>query len=527
MAQETIVTYGGYRLQPAPLVSIQRDSVQVRSRDNPIGYTFQMTLSGTLTPYPADGGLSVMDGLIEELRNAFNRDGKQLLIECGPVGGPYTEIMSIYPRIGTLSLQESNNNWVRTIPYTINLEYDVDDFDEHFAGGSEVPPYVESFSEEWQVEFSQEKRYYQWDLSGVSNKQMGYDYSSSDSNNPWEARVTHTVSVQGKQSWAGPGATGTSTSAVDNALSWAFNIFNDFGYDHAMAVSLTGWTNLASGNAYDHYRTHSINETDGNVNLSETWLVLGTNSGLASGARKITEDFTVELRKSLENGLTTVSINGTIQGLEERAYTGSDLASNTTTSAYVNAESGWAAVENRLLPRSQFLYQKGNTGRLLNPATLNRVVGHSPSRGSITYSFDYDDRPCAYITGSLTENITINDTNPSDVFAKLTVLGRAAGPVLQAISTTTESVRDVTIEAIMNPPTGCNQGSIVTDLDTNKPTANVQNILCQFEQQLTGAYDQVFKNSDSESWNPLSGRYSRAVSWTYASCSGSNDTTLC
>ena len=524
MANVVLMSYGGVDIIPVPIISIQRTSHQAGNRDNPLGYTFSMTLTGTLTPYPSSDGLIVMDQLMEDLRETFNSDGKQLLIQCGPVGGPYTEVMSVYPRIvGDLTFGESSNNWVSTIPYTIQLSFDTDDYNEHPTG--EAPPFIESFSEDWSVEFPQDRRHFVWDLSQVSDQIAGYSYPTVDSNNPFESRITHTVNVKGKQSWSGTGVQGTSINAVDNAFDWAFSVFNGFGYDATnYGHAISGWTNLNNdGSVFDHYRTHSVNEADGTIVLTESFFVIGANTGIPSGGRKITEDFTVEVRKGIDIGLTSVSINGSLQGLEERSYANNQMTTNTIVSAYQNASSGWAYIQDRMFPRAQLIFQSESSRRLhFNP--LTKSIGHNPSKGIITYAYEFNDRPCSFISGSLSEVFTITDNYPSDVFAKLPVLGRAAGPVLQAISTITESVREVTIEVIMPPPTGC---SALTDLDLYKPTTRVEALLCDFQTQLTGAYDQVFKNSDTSGWNPLSGRYNRTVSWTYQTCTGAPTTTLC
>lgn len=518
------MSYGGVNISPVPIISIRRDNKQVGNRENPIAYNFAMTLNGTLTALPSDGGLIVTDQLMEDLRSTFDVDGRQLLIQCGPDGGPYTDIMSFYPKIISINFSESNNNWVDTIPYTIELTFDSEEFDEHPDGN--LPPYIEDYTEEWNVEFVQENKHFIWDLSQVSNQQGGYDYEPSDGNNPFEARVTHTVTVKGKQSWAGPGVQGTMTKAADNALSWALTTFNGFGYDSTgYGHAISGWTNLggASGNAYDHFRTHAINETDGTVTLNENWIVLGTNTGIPSDGRKIMEDFTVEVRSGTEDGLVRIAINGSINGVSEMSYATPESSTNVVTSAYNNASSGWAYIRDRVFPRAQLIYEQYGS-RQLNPGPLSKSISHNPGKGIIGYSYEFNDRPCAFITGALSENFNIVDNHPSDVFARIPVLGRAAGPVLQEISTVTESTREVSIEAVMPPPTGCSSISL---LNTYKPTTNVENILCEFETELTSAYDQVFKQSDNESWNPLSGRYSRTVSWVYQSCSGTPNTSFC
>jgi hypothetical protein len=518
------MSYGGVDISPVPIISIRRDNRQVGNRENPIAYNFSMTLNGTLTALPSDGGLIVTAQLMEDLREIFNVDGKQLLIQCGPDGGPYTDVISLYPKITNISFAESNNNWVDTIPYSIELTFDADSYDEHPDGN--IPPFIEEYSEEWNVEFVNDNKHFVWDLSQVTDQQGGYDYTTTDSNNPFEARVTHAVTVKGKQSWTGTGVLGTMTKAADNALDWALNTFGGFGYDSTgYGHAISGWTNLggSSGNAYDHFRTHSINETEGTVTLNENWIVLGINSGILSDGRKIMEDFTVEIRTGNEDGLTRMSINGSVNGVAEMSYSTVESSTNVVTSAYDNASNGWSYVMDRVFPRAQLIYEQQGS-RQLHPTPLTKSISHSPGKGIIGYSYEFNDRPCSFISGALSENFSIVDNHPSDVFARIPVLGRAAGPVLQEISTVTESTREVSIEAVMPPPTGCSSISL---LDTYKPTTIVANILCEFETQLTDVYDQVFKQSDTESWNPLSGRYSRNVSWIYQSCSGTPSTSFC
>ena len=489
---------------------------------NPINHIFTMTMNGTLTPLPnGTTGLPELDDLMEELRTAFNRDGKLLEIKCDA-----TVIMQIYPKIISVDFQESSNNWVQTVPFTIELEYCYDELNEHPTG--EAPPFIEEYNEEWNMEFVQEQKHFTWDLSGLTNQKAGDDYTASDQNSPFQARVTHTVSAKGKQTFAGPAPalTGTETTAADNALNWLNTVYNDFGYDAtAFGHAMSGWNNLTSTDytALDHIRSHVVNETDGTVTLSESWLILGNQSGLGAAARKMTEDFTVNIRQNIDNGKVEVSVDGQIAGLEERSYATPESLSPVTTSAYDNATAAWAQIQNRVFPRAQFIFQQ-DFSTILNPNPVNMTVAHQPSQGIINYTYDFNDRPCAFITGALSENFTINDNNPADVFAQLPVLGRAQGPILQEISTVTAATRSVTIEAVMPQPTGC---SSITDLDLNKPTENVKNLLCDFQTQLTSAYDQVFKNSDTENWNPLTGRYSRAVVWTYQECSGNPTTSLC
>ena len=163
----------------------------------------------------------------------------------------------------------------------------------------------------------------------------------------------------------------------------------------------------------------------------------------------------------------------------------------------------------------------------MNPAPMSTSVGHSPPGGQITYAYDYNDRPCNFIDGALSESITISDNHPGDVIAKLVVLGRANGPLFQELGTFTELSRDVSIEALIQPPSGCDNSDVPAMLAA-RPTSDVEDFLCALETELTDAYAQVFKQTDRDTWNPKTGRYSRQVTWIYSDCAGSApDTSFC
>lgn len=526
MTQSVTMTYGDYSFSPVPFVTIKRNNIQVGNRDYPVAFTYEMTLEGQLTPLPTANGILELDNLVEQLRLAFNRDGKLLEILCDT-----DVIMRLYPRIIDVDFQQSSNNWVSTIPYTITLSYDEDEFNEDESG--EIPPYIEEYSEEWQMEWVEDHRHFTWDLDDVVDQVGGY-YYDVDTNNAFEARVTHNINVKGKQSWVGPGVSGTSTNAVDNALAWLNTVLNDYGYDAtAWGHSLSGWNNLPFGTGdygiFDHFRTHSINETEGTIALTESWYVIGDNSGLSAGNKNIVEDFSISVRENTESGNIVVSVEGTIRGLEQRMY--GDIVDTfehpfsrtNTATAYAHATNAWGQIQDRVFPRAQMIYEQ-DYDLSLNPSPLNRTIAHNPAKGSITYNYEFNDRPCSFITGSLSENFTIVNNYPTDVFAKLTVLGRPYGPVLQELSTVTESTREVTIEVVMPPPEGC---SSISDLNLNKPTTNVENLLCSFEEELTSVYNQVFKTTDTENWNPLSGRYSRNVAWSFVDCDDAPETSFC
>ena len=515
MSTSITMTYGGVDISPVPLVNIRRETTTVKNRDDHIAYKFVMTLTGVLTPLPDNAtGLVNTIPLMTTLRETFASDCEALVIKCDDA-----VLLSCSPRVVDISFQESNNNWVDTIPYTIVLEYDFDD--QTSEGQAATSPYIEEVSEEWNFEFVQDHRYFYWDLRTVTNQEAGYDYAEHDGNNPYEANVTRTISVVGKRSCL----SGEITYGVQNAINWLTGVYglDDYSPDN-WGHAVPQFTNLDSGvgsyNLYDHYRSHIVDETNGSIRLTDSWLVVGANTGITD--RDMREDFTVSVLRPRDEDRISITVDGQIQGFERRTYSSAGAKTPVISgdTAYENAAAAWTTIQDRIFPRAQAIFQQeSETTRNLHPTPLNKSVGHQTSKGVIIYSYEFDDRLCSFIEGSLSENITIIDDNSTDVFASFTIPGRQKGQILQSINTFTNSSRQVSVEVIMPRPTACNS---IADLELNNPSTNVKNLICQYESGLTGSYDQVFKTNDSENWNPLTGRFSRSVSWTYAGCSGDN-----
>jgi hypothetical protein len=53
--------------------------------------------------------------------------------------------------------------------------------------------------------------------------------------------------------------------------------------------------------------------------------------------------------------------------------------------------------------------------------------------GTVTYRYEFDDRPAPYTPGAVSEVVTVTNHGAADVFAQVPVLGRPYGPVLQSL----------------------------------------------------------------------------------------------
>ncbi len=495
MANSTTMTYGSYSFIPVPFVTINYDQNRAGDMDS-LSSVGRISLNGTLTPLPTgSGGIINVVPLQDALRSGLEVDGNVLEIQCGG-----STLFSENTRIMSFNFDPTPDNWVFSTTYNIEME-----FDNWAPSGSGIT----DANDEWQFEFFDDKFFFENDLSGQVPEAK--QYATSDyavDHPPYFGRLTHNVSARAVRN----------TASINNpgwkiAESYVLGLI---GVD-SQHYEGSGVINLPSGSPFNHMRTRQVDEINGSYSVSESWVILDSGAALTDLAGNATEDFTATVRKSLESDFTTVSVEGSIQGLEIRDY-GSVVGDfSTTTNKYDNASLYWSNISSRLLPRAQSIAE-GVANRNLNQTALNFSVGHSPPQGTISYAYDYDDRPSNCITGSLSEIITMTDNNPADVFAQLTVLGRPAGPVLQAIGTKTLRTRDLNIEVVMAPSTGCTYSLLYGSTSTNPREQVKDNLLCPMEQEISGSQDQVFVQNDTETWNPKTGRYSRSVTWAFMEC---------
>lgn len=487
MAEATTMTYGAYSFSPVPLMTLSRELQKTADEGSILGELYSISLRGTLVIPSSTGSLSVIKQKQDELLTAFSGDGKLFELKCGS-----TTLLQAYPRIRGISFDEGV--WVFQSPYSIELEFD------ESAPGSGTS-FVQDATEDWSIEFGEQSKW-SWTLPA----------GSGTDTNPYRLRITHSLSATGKSRYT---AAGLPKKAWEHARDYVIpRLGINTGY-----ISNSGVFNLDATlfSAYDHVRTIQNNERAGTYSVVESWLVQQTGVGGVPG--NAIEDFTISLRQTSDSDLTSVSIEGNIQGVETRSYGTNPGDFTITETKYASASGTWNTVKNRLLSRANLLLDSVSTVRDLNVVPLSTSVGHNPNTGSISYAYEYNDRPSNCIAGAKSETITITDTYPTDVFARLTVLGRTIGPVLQDLNTQTESVRSLNVEAVFAPATGCPTPGNVKNWFAQKPRSQVDAFISAIEADLSGDYSQFFKTEDQETWLPKEGRYSRNVSWLYQNCS--------
>lgn len=486
------IIYDGKAIIPAPFVTISKQ-YQKNSDGSIIGKIFNITVQGKLVAYkgspnsnkvfhtssgyPADENISDTQRLgsilrkQEAIRELFSTQG--LKFEIQPLDGSAS--MWCNPRVNEITFQEGP--WYVLCDYTINLEAD----EMYPVTEDNFTEYVQNSTETWSIEV---------------------DETAEDLNIPKTYKMSHTVSAVGKLHYNDDGS---STDSWKQARTY---VQSRLGFDNTIMLS-SGVLNLPSYYGGKNFlRSEQIDKTGGTYSVTESWV-------LASG--NALEDFNLSVQSNLDNPYTTVSIDGNITGLEER-----DSNYQLVTSKYTNALSKYNLASGVAFSRAQ-LY----SGLNLNVIPRASSRGINPVAGTISYSYEYDDRPSNNITGSKSELISINATSEVDVFAAIPVLGRSRGPVLQDISTKQQCERSVSIEVVFSKdyiPSGATISQMLNDYNPrlHSPQSTEIDSIISAASPVGHAFNNIgevastqYVSSKNENWAPRDRRYSLNMTWVY------------
>lgn len=486
--------YNSKRLIPAPFVNFNK--VYDRTADQTqVGSTFRISVQGTIVAYmgspdstgvlwdqtgfPPDETIAEDSRLAsiirkqEAIRELFSQDGYTFEVQSADGSQP----MKCNPRVIDVNFPEGL--WNVVCPYTITLEADIVYVNGQALGEDGFTEYISDAQESWSFET---------------------DETPEGIGLPRTYRLTHSISATGKRFYD---ETGTLESpAWIQARDY---VLPRLGFNSSIALS-SGVNNLPTYyGGYNHSRTSQQDELAGNFSVTETWVI-------ASG--QAIEEFECSIKTDAGVGLTSVSINGNITGLEQR-----DSSLNLTTSKYANANTKFTQVQSSLLTRAQAY---AGAGIALNIVPVSTLIGRNEINGNIGYSYEYDNRPSNIFSGVTMENISISEQFPADIFAAIPVIGRAAGPVLQSLGTYSERVFSLNLELAVDPPVYgvTTSADIRVGLFQNpritQPAAF--DLLYQAARpSIAYATTYEFIRNKQENWEPKTGRYSFNVEFVFGS----------
>ena len=480
-------SYGEYTLEPKPLFNINKEYIKTPAGTG-LGTRYNLSLEGSLIPSVSHGFDQSITGVfnaVESLRDAFDTDYKPFFLGC--IGE--APIVSGHPKITAFDVNYEGDNYTQRATYSISLNLptlvgtgfetvgpETDDLSSHG---------IISYSDDFSLEFADER--------------VGGSVTVGDDtiDIPSVYSLTHNVTAQGEP-----------LSGLDPTHLAQQFVGTKLGFTNEMS-GVSSILN-SSGVVCNNFRTVSVNKTDGTCNASETFVI--------NPSGRYREDFEISTNTSLEDAYTTIDINGTIQGYANISYPDPNVPVEGSTPKFQNAMTAWDSISGITYSRANSFY-KINPKHLaflasnsLNPTTLSTAFGYNITEGTITYAYSYNDRPINCVADALTETININETEPNDIFASLTVLGRKSGPLLQDIGTSGARTRDISIDAFLPIRTGCN---VAVDFASPTEYANLVN---EYEANLVSSYGSVYINSHTTSWQPKIGRFTFNKSWTVGDC---------
>jgi len=570
---------------------------------------------------PPGTGTEVLLGAVKNLQQLFSCTAGLFQVKCN--GSPPESGITISgARVNSFNINKSEDNWVFTADYEVQLEYNE-------PGISGAPP-VKNTVDSWNIEPLEDYIYTRFSVQ-VSGKP---EYSNPmlkpgaptngaptagtntlDIINIPQYKISRRLSAVGFPIMSGLGSGCYSPSgnytAYLQARDWVqYKLAESFKASTSannFPSGLVSWvenennvffSSLSKVYLFNHLRTINFSVSEGSYEVNETWLAMPTGIGYV-------EDYSLETSTD-ERYIKRVRVQGNIKGLsftpinimsgssgliptgiqpariglDHTISSGSEpyasvpkiLDNFTQTSAvtqfqgakYLNALSGWV---NDIKP---YLYRRASlvlnnapdrNEKYLSPTTepppdpknpiyckenflnvipISTTEGHDPRKGTISYSYEYSNR-FVFISGALSENFTITDTGPTDVINETFVLGRRLGPILQALGTRSAAKRDLTIEVAVLPPSSM-AGFVMTSKECplwtggtvyKTITGMIEGLKPYGDRTVsifgnmgsdtrtggqTNNPGQVYVNQDNQTWNPVEGRYTRQIGWTYQPC---------
>lgn len=263
---------------------------------------------------------------------------------------------------------------------------------------------------------------------------------------------------------------------------------------------------------YNHSRSESADVSAGSYSIQDTWILSSGNSH---------ENYTLSFNANTDDPTSKVTIEGSIKGLTSIPASGTLFGGNhssTFNTGYENAINKYRQITNQ----GQFgdlawtfkRAQRAAGGVTLNPTPLSVALSTNEFTGEINYTVEYDDRPInIFGKDVVSENVTINDTYPGDVFSMIPVIGRTTGPVLQYMSTRTEYQRSISIELVVKVT---EKNGTQKKPSLVEPTrTSLRNLINRYSPGLEPGIRKYFVAPPQESWDPREGRYSISINWTY------------
>ena len=264
--------------------------------------------------------------------------------------------------------------------------------------------------------------------------------------------------------------------------------FNPFYMDKNSDSTNVGYDLYTDFLAFNHVRTVGSNMGEGSYNVTDTWTV-------SEHSQPATHDIEISLDADIEARGNSVTVSGSIQGLST-----TNPSNGNKEDKYTNALSALATVLQKAYDAANAVYLSSGLSLALRTPQKGKSVGHGKTSGTITFSVTFDDIPVT-TPGAVKEDINITYDNwdgSNQVIAIIGVIDNSGGPVIQDMGTTTEKKISVSVDITM---------------DQNNRTSRPDGTTLALAYVSSDIINK-FRQSKSETWNPLTGIYNFSVAYT-------------
>jgi len=521
------VTYGDYVFKPAPNVSYERETYAIKNNGTIIGGVYTISLEGTLIPEATgEGGPLNLFTSQESLYAAFTGNYREFIAEFLGESCSGT-VISGRPLVNSISIS-SPDYYTKRADYSISLGFNassVSGTDDYLGTGLNLEDAQTNYS------FSYIKK---------PQKYYGVEF-------PPVLEISRNVSAVGQTISTGEDAGGVAMciSGLTNAINYVTGVatteLNNIEVNHL----LNPGTGLNYGyKTYLTERSVSQDETAASFSVDDTFIAIATGmpntggmstlpSGVINGPISgfvplgdypVNDTFNLNVEKNNQDGIAKVSMDGVVKGYPSYSLLDGSFTLVADSGSFDIARNYTKfCLDNKIFStRASIAYSgaiaetlTGVIGTPFNTSPLSETYGYNIEEGTVTYNIAFDNRAGHCVTGVISETINVTKKRPTDVYAEIKILGRAAGPLLQDIGTKTAFTQDLSISAAVIPSTGCPTGDGYFDAS---PAAQYDTIVDQLEQSISDDDNTIFRTADSETFDIKTGRYTRQASWIYTSC---------
>lgn len=263
--------------------------------------------------------------------------------------------------------------------------------------------------------------------------------------------------------------------------------------------------NSATYTAYNQVNTYSQDILAGTYSVNRNWLAsafaanvsidLTYNDDDAAAANTVEVSVNIQGHESIVED--TLKDDGTVKTAANPNTETTDKYHNALSVAETYFLTEDDSGKTGIFSIAEAFYAERAADGTLKAIPVSKSQSHSQTAGSISISSSFHDATIT-VTGAVSENITISDTNydgTNQIVAILPVIGKSDGPVIQNMGITNERTRSVSVEIVMAK--GNRDSKPVIDLSSYRPS--------------TTAYQQNI----SDSWSPTSGSYNKSIDWVF------------